>query len=411
MNQNMLWQYAKLVVGVGVNVQKGQPVIINTPVESAEFARLLTKAAYEKGAKDVVINWRDDFCERERLLNAADEVFDSVYPWESEKLNTLAKAGAAYIAIAAQNPENLKGVDPERLRRADLARNAAMETFYKMEMNNGFPWCVVSVPIPSWAVKVFPGVPEEEAMEKLWAAIFNTVHISEEGDAVAEWKTHTENLKRRCDVLNEMDLKSVHYKNSLGTDLTVELPENHAWLGGSEFCKAGNEFVANMPTEEVFSAPLKTGVNGVVYAARPLVLKGNVVEGICFEFKDGKIVNATSKTAQDVLISSIDTDENSRYLGEIALVPYESPISQSGITFFNTLFDENASCHFAFGKAYSASIKGGDDMTEEELLAAGINAKAETHVDFMVGTPDLSITGVTRSGKEVVIFKDGNFVF
>ncbi len=411
MNQDMLWQYAKLVVNVGVNVQKGQPVVIAAPVERADFARLLTKAAYENGAKEVIINWRDYICDREQWLHAADEVFDTVHPWDADKLNTLGKEGAAYIAIAASNPENLKGVDPERLRRASIARNAAMEDFYKLEMTNGFPWCVVSVPIPSWATKVFPGIPEDEAMEKLWDAIFKMVRIEENGDAVAAWKEHSENLRHRCEVLNSMDLERVHYKNSLGTDLEVELPENCCWLGGSECCKAGVEFVANMPTEEVFSAPLRTGVNGVLYAARPLVLKGNVIENIRFEFKDGKIVDAKATAGEDVLVSTLDTDENSRYLGEIALVPYESPISKSGITFFNTLFDENASCHFAFGEAYPASVKGGDDITEEELIAAGINAKAENHVDFMVGTPDLSITGKTRDGKEVVIFENGNFVF
>ncbi len=411
MNKDMLWQYAKLVVNVGVNVQKNQPVIINTPVESADFARFLTKAAYEAGAREVFLNWRDDFCDRQNWLYAADETFDTVHPWVSDKMNTLAKEGAAYIAVAASNPENLKGVDPDRLRRASIAANAAMEDFYKLEMSNGFPWCVVSVPIPSWAAKVFPGVPEDEAMEKLWDAIFKMVRIEENGDAVAAWREHSDNLRHRCEVLNELDLESVHYKNSLGTDLEVQLPENCQWLGGSEFSKAGNEFVANMPTEEVFSAPLRTGVNGVLYAARPLVLKGNVVEDIRFVFRDGKIVEASAKTGEDVLVSTLDTDENSRYLGEIALVPYESPISKSGITFFNTLFDENASCHFAFGEAYPASIKGGDDMSEEELISRGINAKAENHVDFMVGTADLSITGKTRDGKDVVIFENGNFAF
>ncbi len=411
MNQSMLWQYAKLVVNVGVNVQKGQPVFINCPIESAEFARLLTKAAYENGAKEVIINWNDDFCTRQDWLYAADETFDTVRPWVADRMNTLAKEGAAYIAVAASNPENLKGVDPDRLRRASIARNAAMETFYKLEMSNGFPWCVVSVPIPSWATKVFPGIPEEEAMEKLWEAIFKMVRIEEDGDAVAAWKEHSAKLRSRCEVLNAMDLAEVHYQNSLGTDLTVKLPENCCWLGGSEYCKAGVEFVANMPTEEVFSAPFRTGVDGVLYASRPLVLKGNVIEGIRFEFKDGKIVDAKAASGEDVLVSTLDTDENSRYLGEIALVPYKSPISESGITFFNTLFDENASCHFAFGEAYPESIKGGTEMTEEELISRGINAKAENHVDFMVGTPDLSITGKTRKGEEVVIFENGNFVF
>lgn len=411
MNQNMLWQYAELVINVGVNVQKGQPVVINCPVDRADFARLLTKAAYKNGAKEVIVDWRDDFCSRESWLCAADEVFNGMHSWESEKLNTLAKEGAAYISIAASDPENLKGVDPERMSRYFTAANKELETFQKLEMTNGFPWCVVSVPVVSWATKVFPGIPEDEAMEKLWEAIFKMVRISENGNAVEAWKEHSKNLRHRCEVLNTMDLKEVHYKNALGTDLRVELPENCSWLGGSETCKSGVEFVANMPTEEVFSAPKRTGVNGVLYASRPLVLKGNVVEDIRFEFKDGKIISAKASKGEDVLIKTLDEDENNRYLGEIALVPYASPISESKITFFNTLFDENASCHFAFGEAYASSVKNGENMTEEELLDAGINAKAIDHVDFMVGTPDLSIEGITRSGEKVTVFENGNFVF
>lgn len=407
----MLWQYARLVIEVGVNLQKGQPVVINCPVDRADFARMLTTAAYDKGAKDVIINWRDDYCTREHWLRADDSLFDGVYSWDADRMNTLAKEGAAYIAIAAADPENLKGVDSERQRRYSIGSNRDLKDFYTLEMCNGFPWCVVSVPIKAWATKVFPGLSDEEAMEKLWNTIFEMVHITEDGDAVEEWHKHCDNLERRAKTLNEFDLEEVHYKNSLGTDLTVKLPENHCWLAGGDTSKAGFKFVANMPTEEVFSAPKRDGVNGVLYASKPLVLNGNVVEGMRFEFENGKIVKATAEKGGDVLNKSLDTDENSRYLGEIALVPYDSPISNSGITFFNTLFDENASCHFAFGEAYPASLKGGDDMTEEELIAGGINATAGVHVDFMVGTADLSITGKTRKGEEVTIFENGNFVF
>ena len=407
----MLWQYARLVVEVGINLQKGQNLVINCPVDRADFGRLLTTAAYDAGAKDVFINWRDDYCAREHWLRADDSLFDSVYPWDAERMNTLAKEGAGYIAISASDPENLKGVDQERQRRYSIASNRDLKEFYNLEMTNGFPWCVASVPIKAWATKVFPGLSEDEAMEKLWNTIFEMVRITEDGDAVAAWKEHCANLERRANTLNSFDLKEVHYKNSLGTDLTVEMPENHCWLAGGDTSKAGFKFVANMPTEEVFSAPKRDGVNGVLYASKPLVLNGNVVEGIRFEFENGKIVKATATKGEDVLLKALDTDENSRYLGEIALVPYDSPISNSGIIFYNTLFDENASCHFAFGEAYPASVKGGDDMTEEELFEHGLNATAGVHVDFMVGTSDLSITGKTRDGKEVVIFENGNFVF
>ncbi len=411
MDQKMLWQYARLVVGVGVNLQKGQRLVISCPVDRADFGRLLTTAAYDRGAKDVIINWTDDYCSRERWLRADDSLFDGVYPWDAEKLNTFGKEGAAYIAIAASNPENLKGVDPERLRRYKIGSKRDLKDFEDLEMSNGFPWCVVSVPVKAWAEKVFPGIPEDEAMEKLWTAIFEMVHITKDEDAVEIWRKHCENLEHRAKMLNSFNLKEVHYKNSMGTDLTVELPENHRWLGGVETLKSGLRFVANMPTEEVFSAPKRTGVNGVLYSSKPLALNGNVIDGIRFEFKDGKIISAKADKGEDILISTLDTDENSRYLGEIALVPYDSPISNSGITFYNTLFDENASCHFAFGEAYHSSIEGGNNMTEAELFERGINATAGVHVDFMVGTNDLSIKGKTSDGEEVVIFENGNFAF
>ena len=411
MNQKMLWQYARLIVGVGINLQKGQTLVINCPVDRADFARLLNTAAYDLGAKDVVMLWRDDYCTREHWLRADDSLFDSVYGWDADRLNTLAKEGAGYISIAAADPENLKGVDQERQRRYSIASNRDLKDFYNLEMTNGFPWCVASVPITSWAEKVFPELKGEEANEKLWETIFKMVRITEDGDAVEAWKEHCATLERRAKTLTEMDLESVHYKNSLGTDLVVELPENCQWLAGGEECKAGHKFVANMPTEEIFSAPKRDGVNGVLYSARPLVLNGNIVDKIRFEFENGKIVKATAEKGEEVLNKALDTDENSRFLGEIALVPYDSPISNSGITFFNTLFDENASCHFAFGEAYPSSVRGGDEMTEEELFEAGINASAGVHVDFMVGTADLSITGKTRKGEEVVIFENGNFVF
>ena len=410
MNAKMLWQYARLVVEVGINVQKGQPVMINCPVDCAAFGRMLTTAAYDAGAKDVIINWRDDYCSRQYWLNADDSVFDAVYPWEAMKRNELAKQCVGCISVAASDPENLKGVDPDRLRRANIAAGRDLKEFMKCQMSNGIPWCVVSVPIASWAKKVFPGVPEEEAMERLWEEIFKAVRITEDGDAVEEWHRHCADIEGKARLMTEFDFEELHYKNSIGTDLTVKMPENHMWLAGGDLCKTnGVKFVANMPTEEVFSAPLRTGVNGTLVASKPLVLNGNVVEGIRFTFKDGRIEEIHADTNEETLRAQVDVDEGSRYLGEIALVPYDSPISNSGILFFNTLFDENASCHFAFGEAYPACIKGGDDLETEELLAAGINADSHTHVDFMVGTKDLEITGKTRDGRVIKVFENGNF--
>lgn len=411
MNEKMLQQYARLVIGVGVNIQKGQTLNIGCPVECAFFARLLVAEAYSAGAGDVIVNWRDDVCSRERYLHADDRLFDAVYPWDVLQKNTLGREGAAFIGIAASDPENLLGVDPERLRRWEIAVGRDLKEYYRLQMSNGFPWCLVSIPIVSWARKVFPEQTDDEAMEKLWAAIFKAVRITEEGDAVLEWRVHCDRLKVRADILNEYNFKSLHYKNSLGTDLTIEMPENHVWLAVDDVAKSGIRFLANMPSEEVFSAPLRDSASGVLYASKPLVLNGNIVDGIRLVFEKGRIVELHADVGEETLRASVEIDEGSHYLGEIALVPYDSPISNSGVLFFNTLFDENASCHFAFGEAYASCIQGGTDMTVEELAESGINAESSTHVDFMVGTEDLSIMGTTHDGRQVAVFENGNFAF
>ena len=408
MNAKMLWQYARLVVEVGINVQKGQPIMINCPVDRADFARMLVTAAYDAGAKEVHLNWRDDYCARQRGLKADDSVFDSVHPWEVMKRMELAKEGVGIISVAASDPENMRGVDPDRLRRANMAAGRDLKDFMRIQMSNGIPWCVVSVPIASWAKKVFPELSEDEAMERLWEEIFKAVRITEDGDAVAEWRAHCDRIEGFAARMTEYDFAELHYKNSIGTDLTVRMPENHMWLAGGDYCK-GVKFVANMPTEEVFSAPLRTGVEGTLVAAKPLVLNGNVIDGIRFTFREGRIVEIHADKGEETLRAEVELDEGSHYLGEIALVPYDSPISNSGILFYNTLFDENAACHFAFGEAYPACIKGGDDKDVEELKAAGINVESNTHVDFMVGTRDLEIVGTTRDGRKIKVFENGNF--
>lgn len=410
MNEKMLKEYARLVVEVGINVQKGQRLVINCPIECAQFGRMLTSAAYDVGAKDVIVNWRDDYIAREHWLKADDSVFDAVHPWDAEKSLTLAKEGAGFISISASDPENLRGVDPDRLKRYSIAVGRDMKESSKLMMSNFCPWCVVSIPILSWAKKVFPDLSAEEAMDRLWQEIFNAVRITEDGDAVEAWRQHCENLETRSKKLNEFNFKSLRYTNSLGTDLTVGMPEEHVWMAGGDTSRAGIKFVANMPTEEIFSAPKKDDVNGVLYASKPLNLNGNIVDGIKLTFKDGRIVDIHADCGEDILRAAIETDEGSHYLGEIALVPYDSPISNSGVLFFNTLFDENASCHFAFGEAYPSCVKGGDDLSTEELIKRGINADSAEHTDFMVGTADLSIIGTTHDGREIPVFVNGNFV-
>ena len=400
-------EYAKLLTEVGLNVQKGQTLVISSPVDCAYFARLCASAAYDVGCREVVMRWTDDYLNRERFLRADDSVFDSLPLGQKEFLNGYAAEGAAYLNISACDPEALRGVDPDRITRANRCKEE-LSGFYDAMMANVNPWCVASIPIPSWSKKVFPGVPEGEAMKKLWDAIFTSVRISGKGDAVARWREHIALLKARVAKLNELHFASLHYTNSLGTDLTIRLPETHLWSGGDSLCRTGRPFVANMPTEEIFTAPLREGIDGVVYAALPLVHNGNIIENFHFVIRDGRIVEAHAEKGEEILKAAIAEDEGASYFGEVALVPYDSPISNQKLLFYNTLFDENAACHLAFGEAYPECVEGGEAMSKEELKAAGLNDSI-THVDFMIGTSDLSIIGTTGDGREVPVFVDGNF--
>ena len=405
--EEKLREYARLLVRVGLNVQKGQNLVISAPVECADFARLCAAEAYDAGCREVIMNWHDDALTRMKYLRADDAIFDEVALWRRHFFNDYALEGTAYLAISASDPENLKGVDPRRLVRSQQASGKALKDFDRLQMCGGFPWCIASIPIPSWAKRVFPGVSEDEAMEKLWDAIFASVRISGDGKAVEKWQAHLDTLHERLEKMNALNFKSLHYTNSLGTDLTVELPEGHIWEAGDDVTLAGRSYIANIPTEELFTSPLKTGVNGVVYSALPLAHDGNIIDKFHFVVKEGKIVEAHAEQGEETLKAAISVDEGAAYFGEVALVPYDSPISNQKILFYNTLFDENAACHIAFGEAYPC-LKGGQQMTKDELKARGLNDSI-THVDFMVGTPDLSVVGTTHDGRQVPVFVNGNF--
>lgn len=402
-------EYAKLLVEVGVNIQKGQNLIIDTPVDCAWFARLCAKAAYAAGCREVIMKWDDDALTREKFLHAAPEVFDTFPDWLARFMNGYAEEGAAFLRIYASDPENLVGVESDRITRAQRSSGEALKPHRELTTNGTVPWCIAAIPIPSWAKKVFPGCGEEEAVDKLWDAILQAVRVGG-GDAVDRWRTHLDTLQRRVDRLNELSLESLHYKNSLGTDLTIRLPEGAIWAGGSNVTRSGVTYIANMPTEEIFTAPLRTGVDGVVYAAMPLVRNGVIMDKFHMVVREGKIVEAHAQVGEEALRAAVTLDEGASYFGEVALVPYDSPISNQNLLYYNTLFDENASCHLAFGDAYPECLKGGEDMTKEERQAHGLNTSI-THVDFMVGTADLCITGRTRDGRDVDIFIDGNFAF
>ncbi len=405
-----LKEYAHLLVEIGVNVQPGQTVRLRPEVSCAGLARMCVEACYDRGAREVVLEWDDDFVLRQKFLRGAEDIFGDFPAYEKARFDWYLEQGAVDLSILGSDPELLKGVDPARMQAYRRAAGNAVRAYSDALDANKFQWSVAAHPVPSWAKKVFPDLTEAEAMDALWEAIFSVCRIDGDGKAIQRWREHIDATARRCEKLNGYNFRSLHYTNSLGTDLTVQLPENHVWAGGSEKTDAGVEFVPNMPTEEIFTAPKWDGVDGRVYAAMPLALDGNLVKDFYLDFEGGRIVDVHAEQGEEVLRHSIDVDEGSRYLGEAALVPFDSPIRNKGILFYETLFDENASCHFAFGSAYPTCVKGGADMTEAQQKAAGLN-QSINHVDFMVGTADLSIVGTTHDGKEVPVFVDGNFAF
>ena len=398
-------EYAALLIKVGLGIKRGVHLLIHAHIEAADFARLCMHEAYAAGADEVEILWSDDEVTRAHFLCAADRFIDTTPPWRCEIMNGYAREGVFRLFIESTDPMNLKDVDPDRILRSARAKGAALSEFYRLETTSAFPWCIAAVPSEAWAKRVFPD--REDALFALWHAILETVRVSGDGGSVDAWRAHLAALRERTERLNAYRFKTLHYKNSLGTDLSVELPDKHLWQSGEELSKSGHPFVANMPTEEIFTAPLKTGVNGVVYAALPLIEDGNLIDGFRLHFKDGRIVKAEARVGEEILKNAIAVDEGASYLGEVALIPYDSPISAQGILYYNTLFDENASSHLAFGAAYP-SIEGGADMSEEQMKEAGLNVSAQ-HTDFMIGTRDLSIVGVTHDGQRVEIFRDGNF--
>lgn len=398
-------KYADLLVRIGINIQKDQTLMITSPIECAEFARLAAKKAYEAGAREVVMRWTDEQSTHTKFKMANDEIFDEFPQWTVDYFNHYADKDTAFLSIAASDPELMKDVDPKRMARANKAGSIALEHYRSRMMSNKNVWCVASIPTEAWAKKVFPE--SEQPMELLWDAIYKAVRVDQE-DPVSAWQAHQAHLNEKLEFLNNNAFKALRYKNSIGTDVLVNLPKDHIWFGGGDEAPQGHVFVANMPTEEVFTMPEREGVNGKIVSSMPLNYNGNLIENFSFTFKDGLVVDFDAEKGKSVLEELLNTDDGAKRLGEVALVPYDSPISNQKILFFNTLFDENASCHFALGKAYPTCIKGGEDMDKEALIKAGANDSL-THVDFMVGTEDLEIMGIKEDGSEVLVFKNGNF--
>ena len=408
MDEKRLNAYAKLLVTEGVNLQPGEKLYIRCDVTGAYFARKIAEYAYSAGAFSVTMLFHDQEFTRLRYGAESEEALAAVPEWLRLQQNGIAEERAAYIGILQEDPELLSSVDPKRVAIASRAKKKACEAYYKAATENRIKWCLAAIPHPAWAKKVYPEMSEEKAVDALWEAIALAMRLNEP-DPAAAWEKHQQNLKRRIAVLNGMKIRTLRYKNALGTDFCITLPQNYYFAGGSELSEAGCPFTANMPTEEVFTCPDFRTAEGTVVASLPLSHNGKTVKNFRFTFHEGKVVDFDAEEGKEVLAEIMKTDEGASYLGEVALVPYDSPIQNLKTLFYETLFDENASCHLALGAAYPC-VTGAEKMTDGERKAAGINDSME-HVDFMVGTKDLSIDAETESGEILPVFRDGNFVF
>ena len=403
-------KYAELIIKEALAVQKREnPIIwINANTENLPFARELTKMAYECGAAEVKVNINDEVLSRLNMEGMSEERLAHFGEYKLDERMDYIKDGVAFISITGSDPDLFKGIDPKRLQIRNRASSKVMKPAMKYTMNDINSWTVVGYPTKAWAKNVFPDLDEDEAFERLKTEIFKTVRLDHE-DPVAAWEEHLDKLAKRGEVLNNLQLKELHYKTDRGTDFRIGLPENHIWVGAESKDDRGYRFLPNLPTEEIFTAPDNRVAEGIVYATKPLNLSGTLVEDFWIRFEGGKAVEVGAKKGEDQLKELISRDEGACRLGEVALVSVKSPINTSGLIFYNTLFDENASCHLALGAAYPTCVEGGVDMDDQELKAHGIN-DSQIHDDFMIGDETLSIVGIDKDGKEHQIFKNGDFV-
>lgn len=402
-----LKKYATLIIDGGVQIKPEQTLVIEINVDQQELAHLLVKIAYERGAREVIVKWKDDVVQSEFLQFAADECLQEIpHSTEAEVQEWLAKS-VSRIAVVSGDPDALAAADPERVALYQSALGKARRPLMQATQANQVSWTVVAAAGKEWAAKVFPDLPSsEEQVDALWDAIFKTTRVYAD-DPLQAWQHHDQNMQAQAEKLNKEQFTELHYWGP-GTDLRIGLAHNHLWEGAGSFNAKGEKFIANMPTEEVFTAPDCRRAEGTVVSTKPLSYAGTIIKGMKFTFKAGEIIEASAEQGQEVLLKLLETDPGAKRLGEAALVPDPSPISRSGLTFYNTLFDENASCHLAVGAAYPFNLKGGTTMSEEELAAAGLN-RSQTHVDFMIGSADLNIDGIRADGSTVPVFRNGDW--
>lgn len=410
-SDEILEEYATLAVKVGANVKEGQTVLISGPVQAYKLINKCVKKAYEAKAKRVLVDYSDEDNLKLKYEYEDSETLSHIFEYQVLRNKELIEEDYCTIHIVGGDPDLFKGLDNEKIKKASIARMKAFADYDYYFMNSVGQWTLLAYPNLAWAKKVFPDLDDEDAMNALWNAILMTSRV-ELGKTVENWKSHDEELFNHCKKMNEYNFKSLHFTNSLGTDLTVGLIKDHIWSGGEEIASGKYKvpFNANIPTEEIFTMPDRYHIDGKVYSTKPLSHNGKIIPSFNLTFKDGIVVDYDASENKEALKTILDTDEGSKSLGEVALISYDSPISNSGILFYDTLFDENASCHLALGACYPTTVKGGDKLSSEELYKLGGNDSLN-HVDFMFGSSDLSVVGLTYDGKEVDIFKDGNFLF
>ena len=407
MDIKVLKDYAKLIVKMGVNVQEGQEVVINASVHDAYFVEHVVEEAYKAGAKRVNVEWSYQPTAKLAYQYQTVESLSEFAEWQIKKMDYRAEKLPAMIHIMSADPDGMAGVDQAKMLQVQRI-TGPITMKYRMEMDNKFQWTIVGIPGKAWAKKIFPNLGEEEAVASLWEAILKVTRVN--GDPLKNWEEHNANLAEKTNKLNNLHIKTLTYKSANGTDFTVDIQPELTFMAGGEYTLGGVFYNPNMPTEECFTSPDKYSANGIVYATKPLSVRGVLVDNFAFRFEKGKVVEVICDNPEhkDVLEKLVSTDEGAAMLGEVALVPFDSPVNQTNLLFYNTLYDENACCHLAIGRAFSNCIKDYEKLSEEEIKAIDLNTSM-IHVDFMIGSADLSIVAETYDGQTVQIFKDGTW--
>ena len=408
MRKTQLKKYAKLIARVGLNVKKGQSVFIAAGLDQPEFVAMVVEECYKAGASEVYVEWSYQPVDKLSSQYRSLESLSTLAPWAKAKWEYKAQNYSCRLFIESEDPDGMNGVDQAKMSAARRAIYPQVKP-YRLAIENKHQWCIAAVPGKAWAKKVFPHLSESKAVEEMWKVILKTSRADGK-NPIKAWKEHNADLDARCAYLNALGLKYLVYTSSNGTNLKVELNEDGIFCGGNEKTLKGRVFNPNIPTEEVFTSPKAGAAEGIVYSTKPLSYMGELIDNFSLKFENGKVVEAKAEKGEALLKEMVSMDEGAGMLGECALIPYDSPINQSGVLFFNTLFDENASCHFAMGHGFNECLKGYENYTDEECKQHGIN-DSMIHVDFMIGARDTSIVGITKDGKEVQIFCGGNWAF